>query len=108
MNMNKPIATAKQLYGILDGIARSLQNCQPEGDSVVESSVITRVADEIILILEENGYRVSVTRMTPVKECHLGRYSMGYELNLRIMFNEGDYDSVIMAIQSILTEDGHD
>ena len=105
MDLNKPVATARQLYQLLSEVARSLQNCDPEGDSVVESSVITRVADEIILILEENGYRVSVTRMTPVKECHLGRYSMGYELNLRIMFNEGDYDSVITAIQSILTED---
>ena len=105
MDLNKPVATARQLYHLLSEVARSLQNCQPEGDSVVESSLKTRVVNEIILILEENGYRVSVTRMTPVKECHLGRYSMGYELNLRIMFNEGDYDSVITAIQSILTED---
>lgn len=100
---NKPIATAKQLYGLLDGVARSLQNCQPEGDSVVESSVRARVAGEIILLLEETGYPVSVTKMT-----HMGRYFQGsitYEVKLATMFNEGDYESAITAIQSILTEE---
>lgn len=108
MNQNqldKPITTARKLYGLLDGVARSLQNCQPEGDSMVESSLKTRVVNEIILILEESGYRVSVTRMLPSKMTHLGMYSIGYELSLRTMFNDGDYDSVITAIQSILTED---
>ena len=103
MNMNKPIATAKQLYSILDGVARSLQNCPPEGDSVVESSLKTRVVNEVILILEESGYPVSVTKMT-----RMGRYfqgSMDYEVKLSTMFNEGDYNSVITAIQNILTED---
>jgi len=106
MNQNqlgKPIATAKQLYGLLDGVARSLQNCQPEGDPVVESSVRARVASEIILLLGEAGYPVSVTKMT-----HMGRYSqfsITYEVKLATLFNEGDYESAIRAIQSILTEE---
>ncbi len=96
MNMNKPIATAKQLYDILDGVARSLQNCQPEGgDSAVESSVKTRVASEILLILEEAGYPVAVAKMT--------EYCLLYKVELKTMFNEGDYQSVIEAIQCILT-----
>lgn len=100
MNQNqldKPITTARKLYGLLDGVARSLQNCQPEGDSMVESSVRARVAGEIILLLKEAGYPVSVVKNTIE--------GILYEVRLATMFNEGDYDSVITAIQSILTED---
>lgn len=103
MGLNKPVATARQLYQLMSEVARSLQNCQPEGDSVVESSLKTRVVNEIILILEESGYPVSVTKMTRMGRYFLG--SMDYEVKLSTMFNEGDYDSVITAIQSILTED---
>lgn len=112
MNQNqldKPIATARQLYGLLDGVARSLQLCEPESESRMETNIRARVAGEIILLLEETGYPVSVTKIA-----HMGRHFQGnltfddnlsFEVKLATMFNESDYESVITAIQSILTED---
>lgn len=100
MDLNKPVATARQLYHLLSEVARSLQNCDPESNSAVESAITTRVAKEIIAILKDAGHPVAVIKMT-----HMGRYfihGIEYSTSLSHMFLNHDYESVVTTVQEIL------
>ena len=102
MDLNKEVATARQLYQLLIEVARSLQNCDPEGNSAVESAIISRVAKEIIAILEDAGYPMAVIKMT-----EMGRYfipGIEYSTSLSHVFLNRDYESVITTVQEILVE----
>lgn len=97
MNFNEPVATARQLYHLLSEVARSLQNCDPESNSVVESATTSRVAQEIIAILEDAGHPVAV-----IKRTGMGRYFIPYSTSLSHMFLNRDYESVVTTVQEIL------
>ena len=100
MNLNEPVATARQLYQLLSEVARSLQNCDPESNSAVESAITSRVAQEIIAILEDDGHPVAVIKMT-----EMGRYfihGIEYSTSLSHMFLNHDYESVVTTVQEIL------
>ena len=100
MNLNETVATARQLYQLLSEVARSLQNCEPEGNSAIESAITSRVAKEVIAILEDDGYPVAVIKRTGMERYFIP--GIEYTMSLSHMFLNRDYESVVTIVQEIL------
>jgi hypothetical protein len=98
MNLDKPLFTARQLYGILDETARVLENCVGIDMSDLEaqfaSELRNRVVNEILLALETQGYPVEVVRF-------VGQDEVATKHRLAAYFRDGEYGSAREAITEI-------